>query len=728
MNVLSQVRMVEGRFLEVGAHVIDTDTLRFIGQPGLRLTPKAAAVLTALVHAAGRTLRRDELLDLVWKGTCPTPDVLTQAITDLRRALGDDLHAPRYIETVPRLGYRLVAPARFAVEVAEPAPADSASTAAAPIAVPAAVTASPRARPLIKAALFATVAAVIVAVGGLVLRHAASDSRAATARWHVTMQRTITSAPGAENFPHVSPDGTRVAYTVGDHAAKNARIVQKTLDESRVVRLTAIETGNEYYPVWSPDGASIAFMRFTDKTCSILMVSALGGAERVLDSCYSGLVNPFSWTADGRGIVTTSPSKPGMTDMAIVSGPIGGGSSQWLAYQHELTDIDLDARYSPDGAWIAFRRGANPYSDLFLVPAGGGNVRKLTQLTSRIRGYDWTRDGTALIFSSNHSGQQALYTVGIADAHVEALGVQPAEYPSTARGSDAVVYEIPRVRTQLAEFSVDESQPPLEPAPSTGSDSAPAMSPVNDDMAFISDRSGRQQLWLRDAASGDVYALGGTSEPNLHYPVWRNDGRRLVVTAREGSIGRLIEIDIASRVRRVLTTADEDVRNGGYGLRPGTFIAVVNAKDHRSELIEFESTAGTEVSRRVLAHDVARADADQASDALYFTRITEPGLFRLDGRSGEETRMSEAINASHLDGWRVQQGRIFYFVPKATGPSEVHVSDARTGEDRKVANVPGTIGDLSFSVSHDGRRVVLSRVVSEDTDVGAFNLSRDGIG
>jgi DNA-binding winged helix-turn-helix (wHTH) protein len=116
------------RFLAIGAHVVDVDTLRVATRPEAgRLTPKSIAVLLRLANAGGRTLSRDDLLNEVWKGTCPTPDVVTQAIADLRRAFGDDAHAPRYIETLPRIGYRLIAPARFVDSPAEAAHAPAPS-------------------------------------------------------------------------------------------------------------------------------------------------------------------------------------------------------------------------------------------------------------------------------------------------------------------------------------------------------------------------------------------------------------------------------------------------------------------------------------------------------------------------------------------------------------------------------------------------------------------------
>src|SRR3954471_82547 len=97
--------------LRIGEHVVDTGALRVVTRPELpRLTSKAIAVLVELVRNVGQTVTRDQLLDRVWTGRLPTPDVLPQAVKELRRALGDDSKPPQYIETIPKLGYRLIAP------------------------------------------------------------------------------------------------------------------------------------------------------------------------------------------------------------------------------------------------------------------------------------------------------------------------------------------------------------------------------------------------------------------------------------------------------------------------------------------------------------------------------------------------------------------------------------------------------------------------------------------
>jgi tetratricopeptide (TPR) repeat protein len=74
------------------------------------LTPKAFAVLRRLVEGGGRLVTKAELLRAGWADTHVTDGVIKVSILEIRRALGDDSSAPRFIETVPRRGYRLIAP------------------------------------------------------------------------------------------------------------------------------------------------------------------------------------------------------------------------------------------------------------------------------------------------------------------------------------------------------------------------------------------------------------------------------------------------------------------------------------------------------------------------------------------------------------------------------------------------------------------------------------------
>jgi TolB-like protein/DNA-binding winged helix-turn-helix (wHTH) protein len=72
------------------------------------VTPKAMAVLERLARSAGEVVTRDELFDSVWPGGVVTDDALTQCIVELRKVLGDSARDPRFIETVPKVGFRLL--------------------------------------------------------------------------------------------------------------------------------------------------------------------------------------------------------------------------------------------------------------------------------------------------------------------------------------------------------------------------------------------------------------------------------------------------------------------------------------------------------------------------------------------------------------------------------------------------------------------------------------------
>src|SRR5260370_34873281 len=74
----------------------------------LRVEPKAFRVLVFLLRNPHRLITKDELLDAVWNDCAVSENSLTRSIALLRRLLGDDIHEPRYIATVPTVGYRFL--------------------------------------------------------------------------------------------------------------------------------------------------------------------------------------------------------------------------------------------------------------------------------------------------------------------------------------------------------------------------------------------------------------------------------------------------------------------------------------------------------------------------------------------------------------------------------------------------------------------------------------------
>ena len=182
--------------LRIGAATVDFAT-REIAVPGARnvtrVTPKSIAVLRLLAQSPGDVWTRGDLLARAWPDTLPGDDVLTQAVTQLRKAFGagtvSAAEGRRYIETIAKTGYRLTVPVE-AIETVVEAPVDAgvqsapgrvtdpAFAALVPASVPtagpgaAAPVARPRARWLLAAAAAALLAGV---VAGLMLVSAPGD-------------------------------------------------------------------------------------------------------------------------------------------------------------------------------------------------------------------------------------------------------------------------------------------------------------------------------------------------------------------------------------------------------------------------------------------------------------------------------------------------------------------------------------------------------------------------
>lgn len=115
---------------------IQPDRNRLIGHGSdARLSPRAMQVLLCLAERAGEVVSREDFSERVWHPSIVTDDALTRCVSELRRRLGDRAKDPKFIETIPKRGYRLVAPIEAPAdvpEVAAPAGASGATIAVLP--------------------------------------------------------------------------------------------------------------------------------------------------------------------------------------------------------------------------------------------------------------------------------------------------------------------------------------------------------------------------------------------------------------------------------------------------------------------------------------------------------------------------------------------------------------------------------------------------------------------
>jgi eukaryotic-like serine/threonine-protein kinase len=352
----------------------------------IRCQEQPLQVLAALTEHPGELVTREELRRRVWpQDTFVDFDhALNTAIKKIRAALNDDADAPRYIETVPRRGYRFVAEVKTNGHL----PAFTASAEK-----------PHRHQPLI----------LIIAIAVLAL---ACVALAVRLYWH---RREAVSAPEFQRvtFGHqdlddarFTPDGASVVYSVGEHSAKAAIYVQRLSDAapqspaiassillsiSRQGELAVLREG------WTPSFED-SFYRPYAGTLAEGWLGSFAPRDLVEE------VEAADWSPDGQLAIVRR-----VGDRSRLEFPIG-------KVLYESSGSIASPRFSPDGQKIAFL-------DHPLVPDDRGSVNmvdlkgattKLSGFWVSLRGLAWSPRGNEILFTAAPSGMsRVLYAVSL---------------------------------------------------------------------------------------------------------------------------------------------------------------------------------------------------------------------------------------------------------------------------------------------------------------------------
>ena len=233
-----------------GTYTLDPRGRRLLrGDAVVPLTAKAFETLEALVECSGRTVAKDELLTRVWPGIFVQEDTLAQNISTLRKTLGETPESPKYILTVPREGYRFIAP----VEVVQPESARGDLRLSEG-------TAPPRQRfvarwPFGKIVYYAAGlgTGLIVAMAASRVPHRPAAQVPSTFEVFEPDDARFSTSGGALAL---SPDGRTLAFLATDRDGTD-NIWIRPLDALASTKLAG--TADASQPFWSPDGQWLAF-------------------------------------------------------------------------------------------------------------------------------------------------------------------------------------------------------------------------------------------------------------------------------------------------------------------------------------------------------------------------------------------------------------------------------------------------------------------------------------
>lgn len=697
----------------VGSWTVQADLNRLErGEESIPLEPRVMRVLLCLAVHPGEVWSREALLEAVWGDVVVQEEALTHAISRLRRAFGDDPRHAEYIETILKGGYRLIAPvAPLASGESAPVPATAPPSATPPLPAPA--------PPVPRIGLRVGVPVLLI-VGTIALLWGVlpdADSKETPDRF-LLEEAPLTSFPGEEISPAISPDGTRIAFAWEAERGDGLDLYVKQLGPSPPLQLTAGAAG-ERDPAWSPNGDRIAFARFDEEGSAVQVIPALGGPARTrFATPLANAIRGLDWDPRGERLVIALRAEAGASFTLHLLELSSGVVTPLLAGPGE-TGADFDPAFSPDGSRIAFARSDRiGFTNLHVVDRDGSEVRALTVGFDRIRGLDWTSGGDALVFSSGtaFAGEFRLWRLDVASGTRTWLATRGrrAVEPAVAAATGALVYGEETYRRHLARLPIP-SPPDAAPEPfarSSFNDFDPHHSPSGAQVAFVSTRSGHPEVYVADRNGEQARAVTDFAGPTLEFVRWAPDERRIayIVTTEERLAVHVTDLERGTTKSLTDATAKEVLL--GWSLDGASlYLRALDETGWRTLRVSHDTGKAEEVFP-FGAYMLAEAEG---GEALWYVKPGTLGVMRATRDGNGETLLFEAPGMV-LDCYWKASAEGFYFYRHDAAGFHLAYRDSATELTRDLLPIPPVPWRL-LDAAFDGSSLLFDEVERVETDL-----------
>lgn len=675
----------------------------------LRLTGQAFQVLAILLENPGELVTREELQKRLWSSDTfvDFEHGLNNAINRIRDALGDSIGNPRFVETLPRRGYRFIGKVERSVQPVVEAAVEQLATGEP-------YHSSDSRRLWWKvAAVFVTLS--ILFVGARVIYRRSDPQPQELASLTAV---PFTAMPGQETAAAFSPDGSRIAFAWnGDPAAgsKGFDLYVKAIGSETLLRLTR-HPSEWINSAWSPDGTQIAFHRIAGTDTGIYVVPALGGPERKLHSTRMpgtwGAMSMISWSPDGRWIAFNEVTRDEHALMSLLS-------TEELETDRPLNGANCleqgQPAFSHGGEYLAywcFRTEGD--AGLYSLPLPDGKPKMIGPLRAWPQGLAWSADDERLIYSHwNRSSTSSMSSYQLSEVTVatgsgKRLALEgSAQLPTVSPKGDKLAYSSVSLSSNIwrRDLLHPDAQA-VEPIPSSRRQSDAQYSPDGKRIVFSSIRSGWQGVWI---SSDDGSNLVQLSNPNYASgsPQWSPDGSRIAFDSLPHDRWEIYVADVAERKPRKLITNISGVIRPHWS-RDGKWIYFASNDPGSRGVYRCPASGGNAV---LLSKDVDGMRPQESFDGktVYFASHEENSTLKKTALSSQPGTESEVdglprLRASSL--WTLSPGGI-YFVP-AEAPRSVRYFDLASKQTRQIFEADKNF-DSGLSVSPDGRWILYTQ-------------------
>jgi Tol biopolymer transport system component/DNA-binding winged helix-turn-helix (wHTH) protein len=578
-------------------------------------------VLVSLLERHGEVVTREDLRNRLWPADTfvDFDQGLNKAINKLREALGDDANNPRFVETMPRRGYRFIYPVT-AVSLAGTSP-DGLGTGLKPTPAMASQKESGAERDssdtqmvtalvshhkgkLIAAGLF--IAALLIVGGYAVYRIMRPAERAAAPPSTANLQFTQITTSGTVEDAAISPDGRYVAYVESEPGGRSLWLHQ--IVTGSTVRIVPPAAGLRCsHPAFTPGGNYVDYLLGPEnrlESPALYRVPVLGGpATRLLEDVDTSV----ALSPDGKRMAFVRDLLPASGKTQLVIANADGSNAHAVATRErpeEFWPFVGDGAWSPDGKVIAVSAGTlAPTFELFPVAIDTSSGREQQIGSSRwfyVLQLAWLPDGRSLLMAASEFSspdRRQIWQLSYPEGKVSRITNDPNNYVGVSVTKDGSTFATVQSRANSniwigAKGEWDRPHQVTQGLSNT--DGTSGLSWTTDGkIVYTSAANGILSLWQVNPGNGDTRKLVQKERPTNAPSGCGGSGYLTFVTATEGEGPHIWRTDADGSGLKQLT-------HGAFELLPscspdGKWVVYPSASSGRAQLWKVSIDGGKPV-------------------------------------------------------------------------------------------------------------------------------------
>jgi Tol biopolymer transport system component len=484
--------------------------------------------------------------------------------------------------------------------------------------------------------------------------------------------KPLTSISGWEVAPSWSPDGTLMTFANNRDGSMDIFMMPAAGGDP--VQLTKNPT-DEVTPRWSPDFRFLAFVADPGTGANVYLIPALGGAERKLAETGVASLERFGNSVD---VLGSNPWKPDSQELLYSRATASGGTAVWrinvtTRNESQVTfpgpgEVDSNATWSFDGMWIAFDRFRGEGYTLWTMPAGGGEPRLVSE-ENTWGSTSWSADSKRILFVSERTGNRNIWEIEVDTGRLRQITSGPSwdQFPTVSR-SGRLAYVSFAHQVDLHSIQYEDS---VEERLTLHSHENffPSFSPDGRRFVYQSDRTGNNEIWLRNP---DGTERNLTENPSADLtPDWSPDGREIVFVSNRSGKAQAWIMDSEGGSQRLLTSQTVPALLSGW-----------------------------------ISGEVAPRWSPDGRSIAFVANTDRGSALWIADRDGNNAR--PVLNGVRYFDWYRDSQHVIFVRQSENGRTEVRAADLARGEETLLLPEPA----LELAVSRDGTRLLYTHALS----------------